>query len=252
MDYLFTKHAVVDNVWIGAIWKKDNNFDWEDDTDSSIYTNWAAKNPKNHSFDTCIQMYAEEEQRGKWSNEPCAKMNRVLCEKKQIWTLNKMQQIVEKLQKNNNEKQTKIEKMQTTIEKMAANLVPVGFIYIQLPKEKSPQEVWPNLIWTDVSTQYDSTFFRVAGSKTASFGSIQEEFSPYISRIKFDWCIGPSCKEGIFDSTLPRNGGWSGDILAAGLTHGTKLKYFSYLNFYTTAGEVRPRNMAVKVWKRTN
>ncbi|KAH9395941.1 hypothetical protein TYRP_020356 [Tyrophagus putrescentiae] len=66
---------------------------------------------------------------------------------------------------------------------MMHNPVPLGFIYVQLPNQNSPQEIWPWMIWTDDSKQYDSTFFRVAGSKAEAFGKVQEDFSPYIDEI---------------------------------------------------------------------
>lgn len=55
------------------------------------------------------------------------------------------------------------------------------------------------------------------------------------------------------------NGGWSGNVITAAgfnvnedslnIEGGTK--YTGTLNFHTKSAEVRPRNMAVRVWKRT-
>ncbi|KAH9399901.1 hypothetical protein TYRP_017469 [Tyrophagus putrescentiae] len=214
VEYLFTKKAVVDGVWLGAKYDSAaHQFHWETDGSNSnskglTYTNWAAKNPKNNALaDSCIQFHSEGESKGQWGNEPCSKKNLVLCERPQNWSSAKMQEV---------------------IVEMMLNQVPLGFIYVQLPKEKSPQEIWPWMSWTDVSDQYDSTFFRVAGSKSKEFGAVQEEFSPHIDEIKNSICYGSKCRTK-FDV--------NGETMA--------------MNFHTATGEVRPRNMAVKVWKRT-
>jgi len=59
------------------------------------------------------------------------------------------------------------------------NPVPIGFIYVQLPYEKSPSEVWPTLQWTDMSANYSGVFFRVDGGGAALFGYIQNENAPH-------------------------------------------------------------------------
>ncbi len=227
-NYLFTKKSVVDNVWLGAkndnVAAHQNVFHWSDGCNLT-FTNWASRYPKIRTTDSCVQMHANDDLKGKWSNEQCAKKNLVVCEKAQTWSFKKLQELV-------------VQTMQ--------NPVPLGFIYVQLPKEKSPQEIWPWMSWSDVSDQYDSTFFRVAGNKAADFGAVQEEFSPYIDEIKYNY--SPSSSE-TRDAKISRNGGWTGDVLTAWAKDGAD--YRGYLNFHTAAGEVRPRNMAVKVWKRT-
>jgi hypothetical protein len=53
------------------------------------------------------------------------------------------------------------------------NPVPIGFIYVQLPKEKSPTEIWPWMTWINVSSDYAGHFFRVEGGNAAPFGQSQ-------------------------------------------------------------------------------
>ncbi len=233
-NFLYTKKHVVDNLWLGGhlVTGGGNAFQWKDGSNFT-FANWASGNPKNNPSDNCIQMNADEEVRAKWTNVPCTKKNLVVCERKQTWSNAKMQEI---------------------IETMLKNPVPISFIYVQLPKEKSPQEIWPWMSWSDVSDQYDSTFFRVAGNKAEAFGTVQEEFSPYIDEIKSNVRDGSSSSY-TFDAKISRNGGWTGDVLTAYVlevpSNGNFNPYRGYLNFHTAAGEVRPRNMAVKVWKRT-
>ncbi len=233
-DLLYTTKRVVDNIWLSGHFTKDSVLQWKDNS-KLTFTNWAKGNPKSHSTETCVQMHADEELRGKWSNEPCAKKNLVVCEKKQIWSLSKIQEFIENFMLNQIE------------------LIPLGFIYVQLPQEKSPQEIWPSWMnWTDISVQYNSTFFRVAGSKAEAFGVVQEEFSPYIDEIVFS-ALGNNGKsdDETYDAKISREGGWTKDVLTAWLNDGTREVYRGYLKFHVAAGEVRPKNMAVKVWKRT-
>ncbi len=241
-NYLFTKKSVVDNVWLGAkndsIAAHQHVFHWSDGSNLT-FTNWASGYPKVRTTDSCVQMNANDDLKGKWSNEPCAKKNLVVCEKAQTWSLKKLQALV-------------VQTMQ--------NPVPFGFIYVQLPKEKSPQEIWPWMSWTDVSSTYDSVFFRVAGSKgAAAFGDIQEEFSPYIDEVNSLDCLSSptnNCHQYEFEDHLQvsRSGGLTKYVRTAnGYNYGKSPDkvYVGALNFHTAAGEVRPRNMAVKVWKRT-
>ncbi len=192
------------------------------------FTNWAPNNPKTSSSSTaniCVQMNSDELVRGKWANEPCTKKNLVVCERKQKWTLEKMQEVIERQHEQNEKLQKTIEqlqgegkenreaneqlqktieqlqkegkrnretneKMQREIEKLTKNHIPIGFVYVQLPKEKSPQEIWSSEIkWTDVSSTCENIFFRVVGSKTEAFGKVQEDFSPYIDKVSY-FCQG--------------------------------------------------------------
>ena len=234
-NYLFTKKSVVDNVWLGA--KNDNIaahqhvFHWSDGSNLT-FTNWASGYPKIRSTDSCIQMHADDDFKGKWSNELCVKKNLVVCEKEQTWSLKKMQTLL-------------VQTMQ--------NPVPFGFIYVQLPKEKSPQEIWPWMSWTDISSSFNGVFFRVASGNAASFGTVQEEFSPYIDEIKFSESGVEHHRSSSHteDAKISRNGGWTGNVLSAYFANGNGAVVYDYLNFHTAAGEVRPKNMAIKVWKRT-
>lgn len=248
-DYLYSKmNTVVDNVWLGGqeSTTDDNHlqihFKWSDSS-RLTFTNWALGNPKKDSQSTCIQMHSEKELRGKWSNEPCTRKNLVVCERTQSWSMSKMQEMMQKMMLN--------------------PPLPFGFIYVQLPKEAAPAEVWPWMTWTDVSATYDSTFFRVTGSKGAApFGTVQEDFSPFIDEIAYGDCEAfpfDQCKVNfplVSKASLSRTGGsgWTGNILTAnGFNNGKtpNTAWRGSLKFHMATGEVRPRNMAVKIWKRT-
>ena len=55
------------------------------------------------------------------------------------------------------------------------NPSPIGFIYVELPNEKSPTEIWPWMIWKDITSSYAGLFFRAEGGGLEVFEKIQED-----------------------------------------------------------------------------
>ena len=170
-----------------------------------------------------------------------------------------------------------IEQMKEDFTKLkdSAVALSLGFIYVQLPKEKAPAELWPSFKWADISATYDSTFFRVAGSAAAPFGSVQQQQGPpFIDAILWDSChltwldsnrIGcyPDEEEEQPDNALNRTdlyggkSGWSPAIWTAFNypqvpDNNKKPAVANYHRYHVSnaGAEVRPRNMAVKVWRR--
>ena len=142
--------------------------------------------------------------------------------------------------------------------------IPVGFIYLQLPKSKSPEELWPTapFIWSDVSWTYSGVFFRVLGGSSAAFGEVQDGQAPHLDEVEAKMCIhkpNGDCtqlpiEETVFLPGKEGTGGWSGYVNTAGAylyeKEAARLDRDA-LRFHVTGGEVRPRNMAIRVWKRT-
>ena len=100
---------------------------------------------------------------GKWSDESCKKSALITCQKKQEFNLNLVKSLMEKQEKI-------IEKQQAQID----SIIPMGFLYTQLPNQSSPQQLWPNMKWSDVSTQYAGLFFRTVGASAEPFGTVQQ------------------------------------------------------------------------------
>jgi hypothetical protein len=131
---------------------------------------------------------------------------------------------------------------QTTIENLQPNPVPIGFIYVQLPKEKSPSEIWPRMTWIDVSSTYAGVFFRVTGGGAESFGKVQEDNAPLITEVTK--MVDKTDKTSI----LIQKGASSQYLTTGGWDYcNNKVN----INFRMSGGEVRPRNMAIRIWKRT-
>ena len=94
--------------------------------------------------------------------------------------------LVETKNKLENTEQTLTSKLAQTekeLEKIKKQSIPIGFTYVQLPKDKAPKELWPSLTWTDVSSEYEGVFFRVVGGGAGSFGVVQQENAPRLETI---------------------------------------------------------------------
>ncbi|CAG7835345.1 unnamed protein product [Allacma fusca] len=129
--------------------------------------------------------------------------------------------------------------MKTDIEKN--KLPPVGFIYIQYYGQPAPSTLWPRASWSDVSSTYAGYFFRAAGGGANTFGQTQSEFAPRITSVYF------SNKDTHRHSTsISLNLGSTSDPITSGGWDGG----WTGLKFYTTSGEVRPKNQAVLIFKR--
>jgi len=228
---VFQTNNTVDNIWIGAKYNN-NKIKWFDNSTVS-FTNWAEKNPKNNSSDNCIQMVSEETSVGKWVNEPCNKNNRIVCQKIQTWSLYHLQKTFLQARKE----------LENSLENVKKNPVPLGFIYVQLPNEKSPKEIWPWMLWNDVSSAYAGIFFRVAGGNASSFGQIQEENSPRLIHVSRHLPIHQARSE--IEVNVFSNGEPSVIIDAE-----RSVDRDIGLQFTVSDGEVRPRNMAIRIWKR--
>ncbi len=217
---LFKTHKVANDIWIGVKYTN-NKYKWNGDSDL-VFTNWEQGSPKNKT-DHCVQMNSAETSFGKWSDVLCNRGNLVVCQKMQIWSLFHLQKL-----------------LLNTIK----NPFPIGFIYVQLPNEKSPTEIWPWMTWNDVSSAYAGVFFRVTGGEAEAFGQVQEDNSPRLTNVSQAYG-GCGLSFGLYYDTHEK---WHiGDVCTGG--NDPKSKQAS-LRFYGKGGEVRPRNMAIRVWKR--
>ncbi|CAG2164420.1 unnamed protein product [Oppiella nova] len=136
-DLLFTKHKIVDNVWIGA--KVSNKkVTWVDGSKDD-YTNWETGEPSNGT-DTCIQMEPALPNTGKWRNEPCTKQNKVICQSGQDWSLQHIQQVI------------------VDMRDYQENIIPIGYIHVQLPNQPEPKVLWPKMDWDNITPSYAANF----------------------------------------------------------------------------------------------
>ena len=129
--------------------------------------------------------------------------------------------------------------------------MPIGFIYTQFPNRPEPSLIWPQVTWTNRTTDYSGLFFRADGGDSEKFGVIQDDNSPKINRV--EWVQAQDANPYPTFTELPKQG-WSSWVQSAynEILSGQWLTSWRYkLRFHTTGGEVRPKNTAVRLWKRT-
>lgn len=206
----------------GLRYNDDGTYRWSDETEYH-YSNWAPGSPKNDP-DYCVQIQTDDPEYGNWSDVQCSKKNAVICEKLQLWSA---------------------AYLQTTVINIMKNPFPIGFIYVQLPNEQSPQEIWSWMRWEDISAAYAGVFFRVEGGGSYDFdnNTVQEENSPRLTALhtievaEAAWPVDQVVTPGVLSDPIltgrgPDAPNWLG------------------VQFLTSEGEVRPRNMAIRIWKR--
>ena len=267
-NVLFDQIKIVDNIWLGA--KRDpktKKFYWDDEVHTNFtYSNWAEIN--NDTALECAEMFSEGHFKGKWTDTSCMKSNIVVCQKMQDWTLARLLkefldlkkryeketiQTKTEYEKDKNETNIRYEKelqeiktkFQNEVNNLKEAVVPIGFIYTQLPNQTEPTSIWPKLKWQEVTSHYADTFFRAQGTKTAPFGQVQDENAPRLSKVNITrtipWWSGNSNTQ---DIVTP--GEWS-KLLYTGSIDGAR---HQHINFYVSNEEVKPKNTAVKIWKR--
>jgi hypothetical protein len=135
--------------------------------------------------------------------------------------------------------------LKDSLNNLKQNPVPIGFIYVQLPSQSDPRTLWSTVEWTEVSSDYAGNFFRVVGGNAGTFGSIQEENTLRITHIQ----SSPYGPYGSYSNSTVISPGktsewtYSGQQCISGIC--------TLLAFTTSTGEVRPRNQAMRIWKRT-
>ena len=123
--------------------------------------------------------------------------------------------------------------------------IPLGFLYTQFPNQSKPEDLWPNTKWSEMTSQYSGLFFRAEGGESEPFGRIQQANQSWISNIHYKGYEYSSFKglHNLDQMTSLNQNQWV-DIQPSGYT--TSVYNFK---FYTTGGEVRPKNAAIKIWK---
>ncbi|CAG7727571.1 unnamed protein product [Allacma fusca] len=129
---------------------------------------------------------------------------------------------------------------------LIAHPVPIGFLYTQFGGQIAPQELWPTCKWEDVSLDYAGLFFRACGGKSLAFGETQEQDTSRIGRIS----VAPLNEKGTAVVRIPNFQGTSKTLGICGLGGNKGIETPKGLQFQVNGLEVRPRNQAVKIWRR--
>lgn len=265
--HLLAELGLFNPVWLGGQWS-DTSYEFEVNSQKLTFRNWAEGSPNRVDERKCIQLLAEHHttevdgNRGRWVNVRCQAKGSVVCQKLQHWPQVKFQESLLRANIEAAQQQKTIKKLQFSLDESVKerqkeletakeSLLPVGFIYVQLPKEAPPTEIWPQLNWTDVSSVYAGVFFRVAGEGATEFGGkVQESSAPKLVGVKLtdDASNKPTYAQ-------IQQGKWSDGLYVKARTEANAKPSNSHndlksLRFLVEGSEVRPKNMAIKVWKR--
>lgn len=149
-NLLFKVNKVVNPVWIGAVLDSfTKKFQWENKRGAMKYENFAKL--KNQIGYNCSEIIPDGDQKGKWIDTLCTNKNIVVCQKEQTkQDDNDMKKEFQNFKKEFQEYKQQIESKLQSLQ----NSVPIGFVYVQLPKQSDPHSIWSNLKWQDVTSLY--------------------------------------------------------------------------------------------------
>ncbi|KAJ6647461.1 hypothetical protein Bhyg_02684, partial [Pseudolycoriella hygida] len=187
----------------------------------------------------------------------CEQENFVLCEKLQSSSKgdafsifdSKLQELITRL----SEAEAEIKRLSQQLASStspplpATASVPIGFVYTQLPGQGDPYEVWGyQSTWSEITAEYAGLFFRVLGGESGSFNATQEANDHYLKQVTTTHV--PHGTRNL--SPVALNDEHS-RTLVTGKTDSARTTSFG-LRFILNEGEVRPKNRAVRIWKRTH
>lgn len=122
--------------------------------------------------------------------------------------------------------------------------VPIGFVYVQFPGEKSPQELFGCGTWQNITAQFPGAFFRAEGGNASAFGAGLQGMmiqSHGHSASFNSWVVTGGSGEN------RAHGGLSNSYFITGLSSGIPA-----VSITATGGaETRPINYSIRIWKRT-
>ncbi|XP_054155122.1 uncharacterized protein LOC128953642 [Oppia nitens] len=223
-------------VWIDAEWDKSTKqFRWHSSGDPLHYANFNA-DAVIDGTNPCV--YLEVSGAGDtlthdWMTDKCDQKKTVIC------------QIGGASDTDLNTKVNKIVKQMADLQK---NMIPIGFIYVQLSGQSDPKKLWPNYTWSNVTNDYAGLFFRAASNTSALFDAkkvnIQEAGERMITHIN---AVGLN-QVSHTDKTQERDIQLPVDGNTTELVPGEAL---NSLKFTVQNDELRPRNTAILIWKRT-
>ncbi|XP_054165758.1 uncharacterized protein LOC128963279 [Oppia nitens] len=243
-SYLFFTKNLYKNVWIGRSTDTYKDRRGKLAKRRVLYANWIRGRPTRY-LKPCIHIRSPSEHQvlgdyeksngkkfvGKWEDVSCFTQNLVLCERRQPWTPSQAYDMIKYMKTEINQlKQQKVTKL---------NYVPFGYIYIQLPDQMKPSDIWPQFNWLDISQAYEGLFLRIMGGQSGRFGEIQEPQAPHLVGVKSYGMHGLPNVEDIHEEAIHANNQWSD-----GHYNGFPVA------FKVSSGEVRPKNIAVKIWRR--
>jgi hypothetical protein len=153
-----------------------------------------------------------------------------------------------------------IQRVDSNALELADSLIPLGFIYVQLPNQPEPAILWPNYnyVWENISDSYAGAFFRAEGGLANKFEKqavAQEESVPNIK--------GNFNGRQLSDENVGNGSTASGAFIVGGAQErptpnsrsDSKQYGFSFdasrsSPAYGRRSEVAPANYTIRIWQR--
>jgi len=131
-------------------------------------------------------------------------------------------------------------------------LLPVGFIYFQLPGKPEPSTMFVGN-WTNVSDQYAGLFFRVEGGNASGFGAGAQDHQNRSHQHSFTQKYGTAYRYTLRSRNSVR-GFTSGNSYAEEyyLDESNITQMQATENTGNEGGEARPINRTIRIWERTS
>ncbi|CAG2109467.1 unnamed protein product [Medioppia subpectinata] len=145
----------------------------------------------------------------------------------------------------------KMEKLTNELQQVKHQVgsVPIGFIYVQLPHQNDPGQIWgTESKWTDVTASYAGLFFRAEGGGSAAFNpsgvTVQEShvFNKFTIETIGLKNVSHNGQSETRTSELKEQIK-SGEIVPEDALY--------KLNMYIDIKNAHPQNTAVKIWRRS-
>lgn len=130
--------------------------------------------------------------------------------------------------------------------------LPVGFIYIQLRGQSTPDELFGSSgKWQDISGTYAGEFFRAVGGNSGNFGNTQTEGLPNITGNSGRIYLA-QYESNVGTGALRQIDGGVGMGDAAVIIHSPIITFNASLSnsIYGASSHVTPYNSAVRIWKK--
>ena len=240
-NLLHSYNEISSNAWLGMKYTN-KSFEWVDGTKVN-YSNWADDAMRDGSG-PCVLMSLVKANLGKWLDDSCKREALIVCQKKQVFTLNTLRTAFESMENKMSETLVAVEDKMKILE---LSTIPRGFLYTQLPEQSPPEQLWPHMKWTEVTEKYAGLFFRAEGNTSEPFGQVQSANQSTISTFRIMAAFGNAITPYDTDHFIPASHGWNN------ISWTTSYNYtypFYSMGVHITTGDVRPVNTAVRIWKR--
>ena len=138
------------------------------------------------------------------------------------------------------------------LKKTDSRSLPVGFIYIQLRGQSTPDELFGSSgKWQDISNTYAGEFFRAVGGNSGNFGNTQAEGLPNITGNSGRIYLA-QYESNVGTGALRQIDGGVGMGDAAIMIHSPIITFNASLSnsIYGASSHVTPYNSAVRIWKK--